>query len=154
MLKSKERGEGKLEENPNKVKTRQGKVNCNVNLKKERRLTRLDHPQAWRWRQKMTYTPCLMKMKNVICPSNSPATAPENVLDGNNSITTLGLQVQSVVASVFSPQGWLEGLYRTLGELAKDCSFLLFKQSTKQNKSLCVPKSTKWLSSTRFHVGK
>ena len=45
MLKSKERGEGKPEENPNKVKTRQGNVNCNVNLKKERRLTRLDPPE-------------------------------------------------------------------------------------------------------------
>ena len=42
---------------------------------------------------------------DVIYPNNSPATAPENVLDGNNSVTTLGLQVQSVVASVFSPQG-------------------------------------------------
>ena len=29
MLKSKERGEEKPEANPNKVKTRQGKVNCN-----------------------------------------------------------------------------------------------------------------------------
>ena len=46
MLKSKERGEGKPEAKPNKVKTRQGKVKCNVNLKKERRLTRLDPPQA------------------------------------------------------------------------------------------------------------
>ena len=42
---------------------------------------------------------------DVMCPNNSPATAPENVLDGNNSVTTLGLQVQSAVASVFSPQG-------------------------------------------------
>ena len=32
---------------------------------------------------------------DVMCPSNSPATAPENVLDGNNSVITLGLQVQS-----------------------------------------------------------
>ena len=46
MLKIKERGEGKPEANPNKVKTRQEKVNCNVNLKKERTLTRLDLPQA------------------------------------------------------------------------------------------------------------
>ena len=44
--KVKQGGEGKPEVNPNKVKTRQGKVNCNVNLKKERRLTRLDPPQA------------------------------------------------------------------------------------------------------------
>ena len=42
---------------------------------------------------------------DVMCSSNSPATAPENVLDGNNSVTTLGLQVQSAVASFFSPQG-------------------------------------------------
>ena len=35
MLKSKERGGGgKPEANPNKVKTRQEKVKCNVNLKK------------------------------------------------------------------------------------------------------------------------
>ena len=76
---------------------------------------------------------------DVMCPSNSPATAPENFLDGNNSVTTLGLQVQSAVASFFSPQGWLEGLYRTLGELAKDYSFLLFKQPTKQIKLLVSP---------------
>ena len=60
-------------------------------------------------------------------------------IDSNNSVATLGLQVQSAVASVFSPQGWLEGLYRTLGELAKDYSFLLFKQSTKQIKLLVSP---------------
>jgi hypothetical protein len=43
-----------------------------------------------------------------------------SVGDGNNSVWTnsLGLQVQSVVASDFFPQGWLEGLYQTLGELA------------------------------------
>ena len=47
MLKVKKQGgEGKPEANPNKVKTKQGKVNCNVNLKKERRLTILDPPQA------------------------------------------------------------------------------------------------------------
>ena len=91
---------------------------------------------------------------DVMCPSNSPAMAPENVLDGNNYVTTLGLQVQSAVASFFSPQGWLEGLYRTLGELAKDCSFLHFKQFTKQIKSPCVPNSTKWLSSTRCLISK
>ena len=43
MLKVKNQGgEGKSEANPNKVKTKQGKVN----LKKERRLARLDPPQA------------------------------------------------------------------------------------------------------------
>jgi len=43
----------------------------------------------------------------VMCFANSPATAPENVIHGNNSVCTnsLGLQVQSVVASIFSPQG-------------------------------------------------
>ena len=42
---------------------------------------------------------------DVMCPSNSLATEPENVFDGNNSVTTLGLQVQSAVASFFSPHG-------------------------------------------------
>ena len=43
--------------------------------------------------------------EDVICPSNSPATAPENVFDGNNSVTMLGFEVQSAVASFLSPQG-------------------------------------------------
>ena len=38
-------------------------------------------------------------------PRNFPATALENVLDGKNSVTTLRLQVQSVVAIFFSLQG-------------------------------------------------
>ena len=114
--KVKKGGEGKPEANPNKVKTKQGKVKCNVNLKKERRITRLDLPQAWRWRQKMFaifFSFFLLVVDvDVMCPINSPATAPENVLDSNNSVATLGLEVQSAVASVFSPQGWLEGLYQ------------------------------------------
>ena len=42
MLKLKKaRGEEKPEANPNKVKTKQGKVNFNVNLKEKKRLIRL-----------------------------------------------------------------------------------------------------------------
>ena len=136
MLKSKERGKRKTR--GKSKKTRKSKLQCKSKEREKTHKAR-SAPSLEMAPENAPYTPCLMKMKNVMCPSNSPATAPENVLDSNNSVATLGLQVQSVVASVFSLQMWLEGLYRTLGELANDCSFLLFKQPTKQIKLLVSP---------------
>jgi hypothetical protein len=77
--------------------------------------------------------------------------------DGNNSacINSLGLHVQSVVACVFSPQGWLEVLYQTLGELAKIIFFASPLQATYKTKYLpSVHNFTICLSSTRLRISK
>jgi hypothetical protein len=68
------------------------------------------------------------------------------IVDRNNFMCTssLGLQVQSAVASVFSAQGWPEGLYRTLGKLAKN--FCHFPLQTTYKKIIVprVPNYTVW----------
>jgi hypothetical protein len=65
------------------------------------------------------YFPSGLLMKNTSDPYTESWHA-----NGNNSLCNqlIGLHVQSVVACVFSLQGWLEGLYGTLGELAKNYS--------------------------------
>jgi hypothetical protein len=48
--------------------------------------------------------------------------------------------VECCVSEIVSPQGWLEGLYQTLGELDGIVfSSLFFKQSCKWNKCLVSP---------------
>jgi hypothetical protein len=49
---------------------------------------------------------------------------------------SFGLQAQTNVASMFYLQGWLEGLYRTLGKIIELHVYFLFKQPIK--KSLCT----------------
>jgi hypothetical protein len=87
-----------------------------------------------------------------VAPPNRPAHGVcDGHADGNNSVCTnlLGLQVQSVVASVFSSQE-LEGLYRTLGQLAKNFSPFLVQTIYKIKYNALCPSSTVWLSSTSF----
>jgi hypothetical protein len=52
---------------------------------------------------------------------------------------SLGLQQQSDVACVFSPQGRLEGLYSTLWETIEPYFSFLFKQPTKQRRFALCP---------------
>ena len=95
-------------ENQKKTKTRKSKLQCKSKEREKTRKTRSSPSLKMAPENTLGIILSFFSLVvdvDVMCPSNSPATAPENVLDGNNSVTTLGLQVQSAVASVFSPQG-------------------------------------------------
>jgi hypothetical protein len=64
---------------------------------------------------------------------------------------SLGLQAQSDLAVVFSPQGWLKGLYWNFEE---SIEIISSSSSNLWNKSVLsyVLNSTKWLSITKFQI--
>jgi hypothetical protein len=68
--------------------------------------------------------------------------------DTKQCVTSLGLQVQSIVARLNFPHEKTQGLYRTLGEQSKMLS--LFSSGNLQNNLLVLrPQIHVWLSSTR-----